>query len=87
MSKSWIFPPHEVSRISGIFLVTFILRLLRNLPASARQKVLLLRPEDMSGMEECKIPVMGEGQMLPAPTGGLFAFQELQFSRGELHID
>jgi hypothetical protein len=30
---------------------------------------------------------MGEGQNVPALTGGLLLFPDLQFSRGELHFE
>jgi hypothetical protein len=39
----------------AVFPVIIILRLLRNLPASTQRNVLLLRPDDISGMVECKI--------------------------------
>ncbi len=56
---SWsISHPHEVN-LWYFFPVIFILRLLRIIPASAQQKVLLLKQEDISGMEECQIPRNG----------------------------
>jgi hypothetical protein len=61
----------------------FILRLLRNLPAAARQKVPLLSPEDISKMEECKIPVWASYKI----NRGLFASSEMQCSKGELHFE
>jgi hypothetical protein len=45
------------------FPSVFILRLLRNLPTAARQKVLLLSPEGISKMEEFKIPVWARYKM------------------------
>jgi hypothetical protein len=58
-----------------VFPVIFILRLLRNLPASAWQKVYLLRPKDISGKEGS----MGEGQNVPAPTGSFIHSQNCNF--------
>ncbi len=37
---------------------------LRNIPVSKRKKVTLLGPEDISGMEECKIPVSTKNKMI-----------------------
>jgi hypothetical protein len=42
-------------------------------------------PEDISSMEECKIPVRARDKMFRHQQG-LFPFPELQFSRGELHF-
>ncbi len=47
----------------AVFPVIFILSLLRNFPASARQNVLLLKQEDISCMEECQIPVWARYKM------------------------
>jgi hypothetical protein len=57
------------------------LRLLRNLPASAQQKVLLRKLEDVSGMEECQIPVMDELQNVPASTEGFLHSQNWNFPK------
>jgi len=48
-------------------------------------KIRPLRPEDISCMEECKIPVW-ERQKMFQPQQGVFPFPELQFSRGELNF-
>jgi hypothetical protein len=66
--------------------VIFILRLLRNLLATARQKALLLRPEEISGMEECKMPVWEREKMF-LHQQEVFPFPKLQFSRGELNFE
>jgi hypothetical protein len=42
-------------------------------------------PEDISGMEECNIPVWARDKMFRHQQG-LFPFPELQFSRGKLHF-
>jgi hypothetical protein len=42
--------------------------------------------EDISGMEECKIPSWARDKMFRCQQGA-FSFPELQFSRGELHFD
>jgi hypothetical protein len=81
MSKFQISPP-QCGESPAVFPVIFIfiLRLLRNLLAKARQKVLLLRPEEIFGMEECKMPVWARDKMYH--NRRFFLFPKLQFSRG-----
>jgi hypothetical protein len=43
-------------------------------------------PEDIYGMEECKMPAWARDKMFPHHQGA-FPFPELQLSRGELHFD
>jgi hypothetical protein len=61
--------PYQCSKTPAVFPVIFILMLLRNLPASARQEVLLLNPEDISKMEKCKIPVWTSYKMFQHQRG------------------
>jgi hypothetical protein len=42
-------------------------------------------PEDMSSMEQCKIPEWARGKMFPHQQGA-DPFPELQFSRGKLNF-
>jgi hypothetical protein len=53
---------------------------------NSTEKVLLQRTEDISSMEECKIPVWARGKMFRHQQGA-FSFLELKFSRGELHFE
>jgi hypothetical protein len=57
------------------FPVIFILELLRNLPASTLQKVLLMRPGETSDMEEFKMPVWARDKMFPHKQGAFFHSQ------------
>jgi hypothetical protein len=43
-------------------------------------------PEEISNMEECKIPAWARDKMFRQQQG-LFSFPELQFSRAELYFD
>jgi hypothetical protein len=43
-------------------------------------------PEDIYGMEECKMPAWASDKMFPHQQGAL-PFPELQLSRGALHFD
>jgi hypothetical protein len=43
-------------------------------------------PEDISGMEECKIPAWARGNMFRNQKEA-FSFPKLPFSRGELRFD
>jgi hypothetical protein len=70
-----------------VFPDIFILRLLGNIPPSAQQKVLLMKQEDISGMEECQIPVWASYIMFQHQWGAYFAFPERKFSRGELYFE
>ncbi len=68
-----------MGKTPAVFPVIFILRFLRNLPASALQNVLLLEQEDNSCMEECQIPVWARDKMFRHQQGALSILRSVIF--------
>jgi hypothetical protein len=65
--------PSQCGEFPAVLPKIFHLRLSRNLIyCNSMEKFLLQRPEDISSMEECKIPLWARGKMFQHQQGAFF---------------